>query len=69
MGRVLDLPDFTERRGTSLQMKMQPVPDFTERRGTSLQMKMQPVPDFTDRMKKENLGKRKKKKRFFTFIH
>ena len=51
MGRVLDLPDFTERRGTSLQMKMQPVPDFT------------------DRMKKENLGKRKKKKRFFTFIH
>jgi hypothetical protein len=30
MDRVLDRPDFIERRGTSLQMKMQPDPVFTD---------------------------------------
>jgi hypothetical protein len=33
MDRVLDLHVFTERRGTSLQMKMQPDPDFIEIKG------------------------------------
>ena len=50
MDRVLDLRVFTERRGTSLQMKMQPDPDFTEIKDV-----------FTDLVKKERLGKKKKK--------
>jgi hypothetical protein len=52
MDRVLYLRVFTERRGTSLQMKMQPDPDFIEIKGV-----------FTD-LRKRKEGKNEKD--FFT---
>lgn len=55
MDRVQDRPDFieikgvfTERRGTSLQMKMQPGPDFIEIKGV-----------FTNLQKREKVEKKK----------